>query len=121
MMSKTEQSRAEILDLLLQRHKAGDINWTPREAEGSYQAELAEMIFHIDRKLAGKIFNYFVWVFKDDQLLDRIDAEKINTLKPADGEMISYPMLVRYIFNDIQDDATAKRLSPVIEGLKKKN
>jgi hypothetical protein len=118
-MSSLSRTRSEILDNLLDVHKNGRLTWLPREGENSFETNIGEYTFHIDRKsINGKVI-YRIWVFNDQgEDIDNFDTSLLSEYTPDDVDFSDYFKVAQFLYKDVKDGLTLEKLSPALEKLK---
>lgn len=118
-MSAKQRSRAELLDLVLEKHEAGALKWDKREGEDSYEVSIGGFKIHIDRRLAGQRPYFIVWVFEGGGIVvDRFDTDDEPDIPPGDERFDSYAALARFIYREVDDKSTVDKLDGIIKSLK---
>ena len=118
-MANLKETQAEILDVLLQKHKSGKLMWKARPNEDSFDTDVPPFSIHVDRKTVAGVVSFKVWVFNvSSEVVDSFDTKTLADLLPRDKQFENYTKLASYIYRSIQNSLTVSALTPVLEKLK---
>jgi hypothetical protein len=119
MADKKDRARAQLLDLIIEKHKAGVLKWSPREDEDSFDVEVGDYKIHLDQKRSGSRIYYVVWVFdRAATVIDRIDLSEFKEMSPSDESQESFSSAAELIYGEIEDEKAASKLLEAIQFLK---
>ena len=118
-MSNLELTRAQIIDQLWEKHSSGQLVWTLRANENSYEASAGDFSFHIDRKVVASRVKYRVWVFDElGEIIDNYDPATILEYNPDDKEFADYNSLIQRLYKLVKDGLTLEKLEPALAKLR---
>ncbi len=111
MLEHEQKQFAQILDLVLARHRAGDLPWQVVEDRRSVQAKLGHRSIHIDKTEVGEKIIFVVWLLEpNNKYVERIDLDQIK-VNPV-GINQSFKDVFKDIFNnELSLDKEKKRNS----------
>ena len=120
-MANLKQTRADIVNTLLEKHLERKLSWQPREGEDSFQTEVAPFVFHIDRKPIGAKSNFKIWIF--DQLGNDLDSFNTNIFDdrvPENTDFDSFTRIAGFIYNSVKEKVTLDQINPALDILRSK-